>query len=152
MWSCFKDQHNTLCKLIQHDPNADVNVQDKKGFTALALVLGTKNKRKNKIVNTLLKSKADVNITNNKFESPLLIAAARSPPKLMKMLIDNRADVNWSDREGRTPLITACCNNNVDVTDLLLKNGAIVNQPDNCERTPLFLQQGREKKDMFADF
>ncbi|RFU35522.1 hypothetical protein B7463_g826, partial [Scytalidium lignicola] len=67
---------------------------------------------------------SEIEWTDSKGRSPLLLAAKNGHWPVVKQLLMEGADANWRDNEGKTPLFWASCNGYRDIVKLLLKNGA----------------------------
>ncbi len=108
----------------------DINIQNKKGNTALFYSLGIDN---NSLTKKFLQLGADVNIKNIYNYTPLMHAVKNIKDiKLVKLLIDEGADVNVIDETGMTALGYSVYsyedNNSIAITRLLLNSGAKVNR------------------------
>lgn len=108
-------------------------------------------------VEKLVKSKADVNVTNTKGDTPLIVAA-RSRQRSMKLLIDAGADVNHRNKAGESALDVAMSDDvrNHGAGVALLEAGATVGQGKKvfdsirqCECTsnhPIVMRWCKEKR------
>lgn len=72
----------------------------------------------------LLELGARVNVTNNFYQTPLILAVAIGEIELVKLLLLNEADPNIQDDMGATALFFAT---SLDIVKLLIDNGADVN-------------------------
>ncbi|XP_043933848.1 ankyrin repeat domain-containing protein 34C [Protopterus annectens] len=86
-----------------------------------------------RLTRLLLEGGAYVNESNEKGETPLMLACVTkyadnqsvSKVKMVKYLLENKADPNIQDKRGRTALMHACIEKaGGEVVSLLLKNGA----------------------------
>ena len=77
------------------------------------------------VVDILLENKADVNIVNDRGETPLYTAVSKGLLDIVsKMLQTYGGNPNIPSSEYRSALVAACEKRNVDLVDMLLKNGA----------------------------
>ncbi|MBI1183384.1 hypothetical protein GC194_03885 [bacterium] len=81
-----------------------------------------------KIMEVLIKAKADVNAANAVGTTPLITAAFFNKAPLMQMLIDAGADANQADKLGVTPIMYAAIRGNMEAIELLLNAGVDVNK------------------------
>jgi ankyrin repeat protein len=81
-----------------------------------------------KIIEILIKAKADVNASNVVGTTPLITAAYFNKVNLMRMLIDAGADISKKEKTGVSPLSYAARNGNMEAMDLLLEKGADINE------------------------
>ncbi len=79
----------------------DVNVQDEFGGTLLYYGVWSKNP---KVVELLLKKKADPNLETHDGTVPLMSAVNLARINIVRMLIEHGADVHRTDFNGKTPL------------------------------------------------
>ena len=73
----------------------------------------------------LINNGADINVTNNHGETPLMYASKVHNIKVVELLIQKGADINAFDNYGNTALIYGV--NNLETVKLLVENGADVN-------------------------
>lgn len=131
---------------------ADVNVQDKRGQTALML------SRTEEIVASLLQAKASANTRRHDGASALMCIAADHSPvdntsrstmikmikndenvKTAKMLITAGAKVNLRDGHQNSALMLGCSANQPDLVEMLLKSGANYQRQNRAGKTALML-------------
>ncbi len=102
---------------------ADVNVQDKEGFTPLmwAILKNTPD-----VVKELVDAGADVNMQNKYGVTALMVAVALYNTDIVKVLINNGADVNIRSINGWTAYKLAMTHNtpNPDILKMLKDAGA----------------------------
>jgi len=99
------------------------------------------------ISHDLIQRGADVNRTDSKDVSPLMVAAFNCSFDLVSMLLRYGGNVNAKDSDGLTALMNAAANcSNGEITAILLRSGAKVNVIDNDGESPLMLasRQGDE--------
>jgi len=108
--------------------NANINIQDNKGYTAL--MIATKY-NKIDIVNYLLTHNADLNLQNNDGDTALLIASkylSCLSKEIIKTLINHNADINKQNYNGWTALMYIAINSDkyseYNIFKLLLQNGS----------------------------
>ncbi|NWI58653.1 AN34B protein, partial [Calyptomena viridis] len=99
--------------------------------------------RRLRLTRLLIDGGAYVNESNNRGETPLMVACmtkhvdlqSASKAKIVKYLLDNKADPNIQDKSGKTALMHACLGKaGPEVVSLLLMSGADPSLPDhsNC--------------------
>ncbi|ELT97909.1 hypothetical protein CAPTEDRAFT_129977, partial [Capitella teleta] len=89
------------------------------------------------VVDILIKHEADVNLTDNRGISALLLASKKGNVQCVKKLLGYKADSNQRDNNGSTALMLAVFNikdetKQEKVVDILIKHEADVNLTDNC--------------------
>jgi len=129
---------NLLC-----DKGADLNIQNKHGLTP---VLCAADKNFTSIVRTLVKTGANITITDNQGFSLLHKAVLSSNLDLVQFLLSFQneegellLDINAVSEEGFTPLHQASLHGNNKIIKLLLANGALVDCISRQKATPLHL-------------
>ena len=100
-----------------------VSVNTKPDGNTPLLMVAVQN-RKEDIARLLIQKGADVNVTNNGGETPLINAAHRGLYPIVEMLLDAGANVNQASNGGYTPLMASCGRGHSEVAKLLLANGA----------------------------
>lgn len=81
------------------DGGADVNTQDKYGWTALRYAVRNDCRE---AVEALVELGADVNLSSNSGRSPLMSAAGNSLSHMVRILLKNGADKQQKDKAGET--------------------------------------------------
>ena len=113
--------------------NADVNAQDKMGWTALHRAsFGDQN-----ILKELLNHHADVNLKDFQGETALMKASTVGHCKTVKELLNHHADINIQRCDGSTALILASKHKHVQVVMELINHNADVNFQDAFGNTTL---------------
>ena len=93
-----------------------------------------------RVVELLIKMRADINNKNVSGNTPLHIASSnRKYYELLNLLLENGADVNIKNEEGNTPLHIASEMLNVALVNLLLENGAEIDNKNFSGNTPIDL-------------
>lgn len=132
---------NILNILLEKGINIDL--RDKYGNTALLKAVGVEHRNKNlvdsKLVKRLIAANADVNIKNNKGETPLMIAAIIGLNKVVDTLIQAGADVNAINNQNESILFKISYHNRYEIINKLIKAGADVNVKGYKNQTPLML-------------
>ena len=72
----------------------------------------------------LIKMGANVNIKDDKGNTPLIVASYNGHKEIVSMLIKNKANLNDKKNEGDTAIMEACKQKNIDIIAILIKNGA----------------------------
>jgi ankyrin repeat protein len=88
-------------------------------------------------VRLLIKKGSNVNVKNNKGETPLHNASNGGHFRIVKLLIEKGSDVNAKAKNGWTPLSEASYKGHLEIVKLLIENKALVNIPDNSVYSPL---------------
>jgi len=78
-------------------------------------------------VKQCLNSGADVNVKDDKGQTPLVLASASGHTAIASILLDKRADPNLQSNDGLTALMNASHKNYTDLVRLLVQKGANVN-------------------------
>ena len=87
-----------------------------------------------KVVNDLIKSKADVNVFDNEKFTPLHRMTIVGNVDMVKLLIKKGADVDVADgRWGSSPLLFAAQKGKIEIVKILLTAGANINFKNNYE-------------------
>ncbi|GFR24743.1 hypothetical protein TNCT_330431 [Trichonephila clavata] len=89
------------------------------------------------IIEKYLVDKKDVNVKNDKGNTPLHLAVEEGNLEAVKHLIEKGADLNVPDKHGWTPLYYAVYSGNINVVRFLIDQGADYNITDN-EGTPVY--------------
>ncbi|CAH1255084.1 ASB18 [Branchiostoma lanceolatum] len=94
------------------------------------------------LVDLLLESGANPNLTNDELDTPLHMACFWTSGEeryhhTVANLVRNGADLNAVDGESKTPLHKACKNADHTIVQLLVDHGAKVNEMDWYGKTPL---------------
>lgn len=140
----------------QNRHNLQVDSKGPSGETALILAAREGNLA---IVKYLLKSGADVNVTDNSKSNALFYAAQNGHTKVVKFLIDSGINVNATNIENLTPIMRPCAKGYVEIVKSLIAAGASVNscrdwhnftplmhaiQNGHCEVVRLLLKAGAD--------
>ena len=144
------NQSEHLVKLLVQKYNADVNMHDKFGESALLEAVA---KGSSSLVKLLVSHGASVNAANlvwslNLGRTPLIKACMvnagsggshSNSLEIVQFLLDNHAEVNATDSTGRSALSYATLLEEKHIMLCLLKAGSVVNIQDNNKMTPLIL-------------
>lgn len=104
------------------------------------MLIAVQNDENIKVIDTLIKAGAKLNVCFGDSEQTILMIAAafNNNPKVINALIKAGANVNAKDNDGRTALIYAAGENaNLGITEALLKAKADINVQDNDGWTAL---------------
>ncbi|NXS67168.1 AN34B protein, partial [Pandion haliaetus] len=109
-----------------------------------------------RLTRLLLEGGAYVNESNDRGETPLMIACrtkhvdsqSASKAKMVKYLLENKADPNIQDKSGKTALMHACLEKaGPEVVSLLLKSGADPSLQDHSNCSALVYAINSEDKE-----
>jgi len=134
MSAVYKHRPQILPLLLAMD-GIDLNVRDKRGFSALHLAASTNNfDAIQMIVNSY--HNFDINIQDNTGQTPLHLAIQKAELQLVQLLLSAKAQVNITDKNGVSPLLMSSRTAHVDVFSAILDSGGDVNLADTRGRTP----------------
>ncbi|CRL00256.1 CLUMA_CG013529, isoform A [Clunio marinus] len=122
---------------------ADVNHKKQGGHSSVQYAKGYKN-----ILELLIKNGADVNVLDDRQDSPLHRAATLGRTGVAKILIENGAKVNVQNREGNTPFHLALEDEQSEVAFLLFESGADPKILNRAKQTAIDLCKPNIKKQM----
>ncbi|MBP9885204.1 MAG: ankyrin repeat domain-containing protein [Leptospiraceae bacterium] len=103
-------------------------------------------------VKILLKTKVNLNASDSREMTPLLLASGDNNLEMVKLLVEAGADVNRKHKEtGKTPLIYAAANGHLDILKYLLdRPGILVNAKDKEGKTALIHAVFYARKDAIS--
>uniref|UniRef100_A0A6B2LR46 Uncharacterized protein n=1 Tax=Arcella intermedia TaxID=1963864 RepID=A0A6B2LR46_9EUKA len=78
------------------------------------------------IISILLNSKADVNIPDEKGESPIFVSCYTGREDVAMLLLESKADLNIQNKESQSPLELAALLYQGPLVELFLNHGAEV--------------------------
>ena len=105
-------------KLI--NKNADLNIQNNAGETALFALLKQK-KLHMRLIKLFIQKKANINVQASNGQSVLMLAAQRENQDLVQLLLDNGAKIELQDALGKTGLVYAREGKNPgEITEILM--------------------------------
>ncbi|WP_369907777.1 ankyrin repeat domain-containing protein [Limnohabitans sp. Jir72] len=112
----------------------DPNTLDERGQSALVLALQAPSP---KVAEALIRlAQTQIELRNDKDESPLMLAALRGQKSLVELLIWRDADVN---KTGWTPLHYAASGGHAGIAQLLLDHSAYIDAESPNGTTPLMM-------------
>ena len=114
---------------------ADVNAQDKTGFTPLHYACALHNFNLAKL---LIENGANIEIKDFKGFTPLFYTCLNNDFNITKLLIENGANIEIKV-QGLTPLHIVCQNGHLNIVKLLIEKDANVDVKTNYMVTPLHL-------------
>lgn len=93
------------------------------------------------IIKLLLESNHQniIDATDNKGQTPLLIAADNGFTEIVQMLLQSRAKPDIMNHLSQSPLYLACQNGHINIVNLLLKYGSDTNKVDISKNTPMHI-------------
>ncbi len=135
--AAFNCKQNKLKRQLDL-PNANINVADSRGETALHSVLDTGH-TDIELVRFLLDHGADIHAVNSDGDTPLHIAVSFDHKDEVSLLLNKGADINFRNFDGRTPLHMIGQFNSPTTGALLLQKGVNIDAVDNEGNTVLHL-------------
>ncbi len=153
LFMAIKQNNYRLINLLLHQIKIDVNIEDKKGKTALywACCNGLKY-----VAEILIGWGANVNVqdlTNR--TTPLFWACYHGELELAEILLENGAKINAKDVKGQTPLFWACYHGQYEVAEMLINHHAHLEIKDLRGQTPFKIAYNRrnaELAEMLIDY
>ena len=124
----------SIAKLLLR-AKANVNAQNKRGFTALKIVCDSKTPKK-ELVKLLVQSGAQFVILGEKITA-LELATKGGHVAVVQYLASKGAPVNVQDTFGVTALMLACLHRHLEIAHILLNHGADLNVQDMQDHTAL---------------
>ncbi|MGV8073259.1 MAG: ankyrin repeat domain-containing protein [Syntrophobacteraceae bacterium] len=153
MIAASKGNINVTKELLKN--NADPDIKDKYGKTAIVHAIVSFNDNRLKILETLLNHDADPNVSSDEGETALITAVNSSnqaPISISRSIIDlllkNEADVNACDSRGYTALLHAAQNGDAHTVGKLLENGADPGHESDSGDTALSLTEDGKVKSL----
>jgi len=101
-----------------------ISIQDTSKENMLYLFIEAIDDGNWRLVEYFLDRGVDVNGTNDREETPLMIAAGEHQPQIVRLLIERGADVNYLNADGRTALMYAAEEGADEAIRILIENGA----------------------------
>ena len=129
MVACLEAGNIEIAKLLLQ-ARANINQQNKTGFTALILACNSETPN-NDLVRLLIQSGADISIKTSELQrTALMVAAQCGHTSIVQYLLDEGAPVNTQDAKGVTSLMLASWKDHSEVVRVLINYGADVNIHD----------------------
>ncbi|USK96353.1 ankyrin repeat domain-containing protein [Bacillus tropicus] len=120
----FKKTVSMICCVIfLQGCSQEQEVKKKMTNMETSLLTATEKQETNTVI-SLLKKRADINITDNKGRTPLMIATYKNDVKTAKVLIEAGADVNIQDDMKNNPFLYASAEGYLDILKLTIDAGA----------------------------
>jgi ankyrin repeat protein len=141
-----KEGRLSTVKLLLTYGDTALNIQQSK-TRATALILATEINH-TEIVSRLLEKGANINLTDNKNETALMIASKNGNQNIVALLLESdHIDLNIQRKDsglfckncGYTALIYAAVANHKEIARQLIKNGADINRTNDKNETALML-------------
>jgi ankyrin repeat protein len=104
------------------------------------------------MVKLLIAHGTDVNQTDKRGRTPLIIAAEWAGPKVLKALLDAGAEIDAADNRGWTALMQAAWEESVEKVRVLLLAGAMVNAKNKKGETAWDLAYEDDVKELLLSF
>lgn len=123
--------NSELVEFLLTEQRFEPNPKNYSGGTPLHVVADVKT------ATVLLKHKANLQLRDNQFESPLYKAVSTGRVELVKLLLKSGAETLHGNVKGETLLHVAARNSDVSIMELLLKAGIKVNTGGPTFRRPL---------------
>ncbi len=117
--------HTELVDMLIKNYNADVNICDKDGDTALSVAC---YENKPDTIYTLLKYNTIVNIRGVRGDTPLHVAVCNCNNDIVEKLIQSGADVDAVNDSGETPLHLAVRDDNMEIFKTLILHAKNLDQ------------------------
>jgi len=136
---CQTTNDTNAIKLLLMDAKADINHQNKYGWTAL--MYAAKYNKNINICKFLIENGADVKLQDRHHWTALMLACYYSEDiELVKLLVKAGSDINQQTSKGWTALMSAVRNVKApEMSRYLIENGADINLSDKENRNPLML-------------
>jgi ankyrin repeat protein len=141
MIAVSKGKYPAVQKLLEN--GADLSLRDETGFSAMHFACGQPYSDDSKIsvspelLELLIKSGANVDITDFIGLTPLMVATREGLNNLVTILIEQGVNINQQDSHGFTALFFAAYNNSTDILKNLVNHNADINIVDFEGVTPL---------------
>jgi len=114
--ACYRG--NSEVAIFLAERVADIDAGSKFGTPLMAAVF----KDEYELVATLLKYKANPDLTDGSGTAPLHYAAMKQNDGIVKLLVEAHANINLKDNKGRTALDYAKISDNIKIIHILNKN------------------------------
>ena len=151
LYQAIKQKDKDMLANLIDIAKADPMQTDENGTPAIALAALTGNKE---MVNMLILGGANIEQTNAKGQTPLMILIDKADPtsgiikNMSDFLLVNGADANATDLKGQTPLFYAVKINDQQLIKSLLEQGADINARDNKGESVLFRAAANDNQKM----
>ena len=126
MWAVVSGEQ----QMVELFMNVELDSQDKLGNSALHIAVVNKLPDS---VKSLIQLGAEINLTNKKGETGLMVAARTGGEEEAELLVKEGAD------HREEALLLASAHGNLAIVKLLLRSGADVNSEDHSGRSPLIM-------------
>lgn len=133
--------HQSLLLDILGKPDVNVDYQDTKGYTALALAATTTHLS---IVKILL-NYVDVDLPNNIGSTPLIIAAEGGKLEMVMEMLKHNANWRLQNHDGHTAFMKAIIHGHAQVVKVLLAHKAIEQIADGSHSTAMHIACSAEE-------
>ncbi len=147
LWLSIKEDESDVVEMLAKN-KVDINSINS-GMVPLIQAFSDGNI---KIVETLIRLGADVNVQSSEGWTPLGWAALNGKPRLVELLLQHGADIDGADISGQTPLYLAAIQNNAEVVLILVENGADIKAKTDENTTVLHAAALGEHPDMIDFF
>uniref|UniRef100_K1PQ97 Ankyrin-1 n=1 Tax=Magallana gigas TaxID=29159 RepID=K1PQ97_MAGGI len=144
--------YRLLFDMIKNGVDVNLKTIGKGGWTPLILAAGNDTQehgnynheesdaeRRDRTVQLLLSSEADINLCKENGTSPLFIACQNGHDSTVQLLLSKGADINLCREDKASPFFIACQNGHDSTVQLLLSKGADINLCMEDGPSPLYI-------------
>jgi hypothetical protein len=117
----LSDTNEEIIKLLLSN-NADVNLKENTGNTALTYAIGNCNYNLVKLLVEI--GNADINVITNDLDTPLTIATIENSFEIIKYLVERGVNINSQNKFGNTALIIAADHEDLEIVQYLYNKGS----------------------------
>ena len=117
----LSDTNEEIIKLLLSN-NADVNLKENTGNTALTYAIGNCNYNLVKLLVEI--GNADINVITNDLDTPLTIATIENSFEIIKYLVERGVNINSQNKFGNTALIISADHEDLEIVQYLYNKGS----------------------------
>lgn len=141
-----RNAHLDVIELLLHSHSAHVDEQVFGGYSALHLAA---YHNLPSVAECLVENGANVNITDNRGCTPLLLACYEGATEIVALLVAHKADTTIGGKRDK-PLHGAIINRHIPIVRMLIEYGVDVNEKYNGQ-TPLIMAVDQQPYDVYYD-